>query len=82
VTAAAASRQELGRAEQRKKGTREASGPRKGVYVERRWGQGCHFTRAADSDPRKGEVSACHANKSDNFESSFCLYCHKRSGNH
>ena len=63
MTAAAASRQDLGRAKQRKKGTREASGPHEGVYVERRWGQGGHFTEAADSDPRKGEVPACHVNK-------------------
>jgi len=37
VTTVAAGEQVLGRAKQRKKGTREASGPREGVYVERRW---------------------------------------------
>ena len=80
VTTVAAGEQVLGRAKMRKKGTREASGPREGVYVERRWG------RAIIS---QGLLTRIHARvrceratriKSDNFVSSFCLYCHKRSG--
>ena len=49
--------------EAEKEGDKRGEWAARGSICRKTLGQGGHFTEAADLDPRKGEVRACHANK-------------------